>query len=329
MAQPDVTVGTPGGGVEARRPSEPLRPGLLDRLAGETNAFVGELKPFLPLDVIGGSVPAVPGLEDEAVWNAASQACGTEKVNYTYTVADGRCWYLACPSASLASAPDSWCPLAAALPGNSEFWDRETVYIFENEGLAAALRWDSETGRMQVFVGASRTLLPRIQSMDANFVAINAGVAQIVPWRNRAMRTEKLSRAATRMLLLSGFAASALLAMVLFVMYLSIALVDRNLTDVKKQTESASEALMTNAYKALQSQTTRHFVRIQQLLEDLQTIDGTLVRYEVSDGGKVVWEALVPLTYSTGITTEGIGSIKGKVQKGIEADGRVRIRGTN
>lgn len=304
-----------------RRPSEPLRSGLLDRLAGESELFVGNLQPFMPLDLVGGVVPAVSGREDEAVWNAASQACGTEKVNYTFTISDGRCWYLACPSSALASAPDSWCPLASALPGNSEYWDRETVYIYENEGLAGALRWDQETGRIQIYTGTSRTLLPRIQSLDANFIAINPTVAQIVPWRARAMRTEKLSRAASRMLLMAGIGINIVLMLILFVLYLSTTLVDRNLNDVRKQTEIASTELMQNAYQALQSQTARHFVRIQQLLQELQTIDGTLVLYSVK-GGNLEWEALVPSSYGG-----GIGSVIGQVQPGIEKDGRVRIKG--
>lgn len=306
-----------------RKPTQPLRPGLLDRMAGESAIFVGNLRPFLPQDLIGGSVPALAGHEDEAVWNAAAQACGTEKVSYTFSVAEDRCWYLACPSASLASAPDTWCPLAAALPGNSEFWDKETVYIYEQEGLASALRWDMETGRMQVFVGASRTLLPRIQSMDANFVTVNSEVAQMVPWRNRAMFTEKLSRGVTRLLLLTGIGANLVLLLLLFVLYMSTALVDRNLSEVRKSTEVASNLLMENAYKALQSDTARHFARIQQLLDELQTIDGTLVRYQVTSG-KAEWEALVPAAYSG-----GIGSVKGVVQQGIEKDGRVRLKGTN
>lgn len=312
-----------------RRPAEPLRPGLLDRLAGESDRFTGNLKPFLSLDLIGGSIPAIPGQEDEGVWNAASQACSTEKVHYVYTVAEGRCWYLACPSSALASAPDSWCPLAAALPGNSEFWDRETVYIYEQDGLSAALRWDRETGRMQVFVGAARTLLPRIQSMDANFVAINPAVAQIVPWRNRAMRTEKLSRAASRTLLLTGVAVNFLLVVILVVLHLSIALVDRNLVDVRHATEEASSKLIENAYRALQSPTAQNFSRINQLLDELQTIDGTLVRYEVDETGKLEWEALVPAAYagSDGQGQEGIGSVKGKVLPGIEKDGRMRLMG--
>ncbi|HRC26070.1 MAG TPA: hypothetical protein PKX87_01415, partial [Alphaproteobacteria bacterium] len=150
-----------------------LRPGLIDRLAGEAGLVKTALSPYLPMEMIGGSVPHIPGVEDETVWNAASQALGTERVHFCYTVEDKKLWYLACPSSALASSPDSWCPLAAALPGNSEYWDRETVYLYEQEGIASALRWDPETGRMQVFLGAARTILPRVQSMDANFVTIN------------------------------------------------------------------------------------------------------------------------------------------------------------
>ena len=115
------------------------RPGMADFLAGESKSFVSDLLPYLPQELIGGVIPHLPGTEDEAVWNAASQACSTEKVHFCYSVEGGRLWYLACPSSSMASNPDSWCPLAAALPGKSEFWDKETVYLYEQEGLASAL----------------------------------------------------------------------------------------------------------------------------------------------------------------------------------------------
>lgn len=139
--------------MEQRKSAQAARPmpGLSDMLAGEAKNYVRDLQPYLPQDIVGGVIPHVSGTEDEAVWNAASQACGTEKVHYVYSIDGGRIWYLACPSASLSSNPDSWCPLAAALPGNSEHWDKETVYLYEQEGLASALRWDPETGRMQVF----------------------------------------------------------------------------------------------------------------------------------------------------------------------------------
>ena len=272
-----------------KRPSA----GVSDYLAGESKEFVGNLQPHLPQDLVGGSLPHIPGTEDDAVWNAASQSCGTEKINYTYSVADNRIWYLACPSASMSSDPNSWCPLAAALPGNSEFWDKETVYLYEQEGVASALRWDPETGRMQVFLGASRTILPRVQSMDANFVTINPDIADVVPWRNRVLRTEKLSRAVVRMLIFSGLLVNLVIALVLAVNIVSVGFVKNDLATVKEQTDDAANKLLEDASNVMQSDSIRHMVRVQQLLDKLSLSNGYLVKYEVA-GNRVEWEAIVP-----------------------------------
>lgn len=299
-----------------------LRPGLADIVAGEAADFKSDLSPYLPSELVGGSIPHIPGTEDEAVWNAAAQACGTERVHYAYSLSEGRCWYIAVPSLALASYPDSWCPLAAALPGNSEFWDKETVYLYEQEGVASALRWDPDTGRMQVYIGASRTLLPRIQSMDANFVTINPDVAAIVPWRNRSLRTEKLSRATGRSMLFSGVGLCLVFIVFLIIQHAWTLFLQRDLKQVRLDTEKASMDLMMNAANALQSDTIKHMVKIQQLLDTLRTMEGTLVKYSVVKG-KTEWQALVPKSF-----TQGVGVVKGQVQPGIEKDGRVRIKGS-
>lgn len=296
--------------------------GVSDYLAGEVAQINKNLSSYLPQELVGGSIPYVAGTEEEAVWNAASQACATEKVHFCYTVENNRCWYIACPSSSLASNPDSWCPLAAALPGNSEYWDKETVYIYEQEGTASALRWDPDTGRMQVYLGAGRTLLPKIQSMDANFVTINPEAADQVPWINRALMTEKLSRATSRTLLLVGILINLIILGFFVFQSFVTNFVQRDLAKVKIDTDRASQNLMLEAYNALQSDSIKHMVRIQELLDELRTIDGTLVKYEVQ-GNKVSWEVLVPPAYG-----QGVGTIQGKVQPGIEKDGRVRIKGT-
>ncbi len=304
-----------------------VRPGVADYLAGEAKSFKVNLSPYLPQELIGGAVPHISGSEEEAVWNAASQACGTEKVHFVYSTDRGRCWYLACPSSSLASAPDSWCPLAAALPGNSEFWDRETVYLYEQEGLASALRWDPDTGRMQVFLGAARTLLPRMQSMDANFVTINPDLADAVPWRNRMLHTEKLSRAAAMALLYVGLGVNLLILLFLIFQYILTNTTVTKLDAVELQTQKASQDLMVTAYNALQSDSIKHMVRIQEMLDELAKIDGTLVKYSV-EGGKVTWDVLVPQAYGLAMASKDYtGTIIGQVQPNLEPDGRVRIRG--
>lgn len=316
----EMAQGTPG--QPARKKGAGLKPGTSDYLAGESAYFKKNLSPYLPHELVGGSIPYIAGTEEEAVWNAASQSCGTEKVHFCYTVESKRCWYLATPSSSLASNPDSWCPLAAALPGNSEHWDKETVYLYEQEGMASALRWDPDTGRMQIFLGAGRTLLPRIQSMDANFVTINPEMADPVPWKNRALMTEKLSRAAARILLLVGIFVNILIFLFLIFQFIMTNVVERDLDKVKQETDSVAQSLMMEAFNALQSDSIKHMVRIQELLDELRAIDGTLVKYEVN-GKDFSWEVLVPQAYG-----QGVGSIRGQVQPGIEKDGRVRIKGT-
>lgn len=294
-----------------------LKPSMADRLAGETKSFIGNLQAYLPQEVIGGTLPHILGAEEESVWNAASQACGTEKVHFCYTIEDKKIYYLACPSSAIASNPDSWCPLAAALPGNSEYWDRETVYLYEQEGIASALRWDPETGRMQVFLGASRTILPRVQSLDANFVTINAEVADKVPWRNRNLKIEKLARATAKTLTMVGlFVALGAIAFLVF-NFILININQRNLDEVQLRTEQASSELMIKAYNALQSDTIKHMVRVQQILDQLAKVDGTLVKYEVKDGA-VTWEALVPPAFAADYGTP----------KGLEKDGRARVQNT-
>ena len=278
--------------------------------------------PFLPTDLIGGAVPYIPGTEEEAVWNAASQACGTERVHVVYSIDENRCWYLATPSANLSSHPDSWCPLAAALPGNSEFWDKETVYLYEQEGSAAALRWDPETGRMQVFSGASRTILPRIQSLDANFVTVHAETAKPCLWTSRFLNQEKLSRWAIKALFLTGF--GVLLGGLAFASMFQLLIMQQSpdLQVVANQTREATNQLLVEA-SSMRSETHKHLYRIQDLLVRLGEVGGTLVRYEVDKKKNVTeWEALVPQVVGATSLSQFSAEVVGR-----EEDGRLRIKG--
>lgn len=282
------------------------------------------LRPALPPELIGGEVPHIAGRETEMVWNAASQACGTERVHFCYTIADGKCWYLACPSSSMSNIPDTWCPLASALPGNSEYWDRDTVYIYEQDGSASALRWDPETGRMQVFLGASRTIMPRIQSMDASFVTINSEVAKPVPWVSRALKQEELSRQLVKWLFLTGLGVTLLALVYWFISFTMAGIFRPNLEEAKKLTQDATFNLMREASNAYRSNLTDHISRINDLSMQLSAFGGRLLKYEVTSGDSVEWTAIVPRAM------EGDISRLGAVTEGIDEKqrGYLRIKGT-
>ena len=304
---PPVTGGAGSQAPQGQMPTdtaatEEKKKGFLSKIlsGAKKEATAGEkvktqfLKPYLPSDLVGGEIPFVVGREDEAVWNAAAQACGTERVHYCYSIAEDRCWYLATPASSMANAPDSWCPLAAALPGNSEHWDKETVYLYEQDGAASALRWDPETGRMQVFLGAARTIMPRIQSLDASFVTINADVAKPIAWKNRALRQEQLSRTLTKWLFLSGLAVTLVAMLFWFGSFTMAAIFKPQLEEAKKKSQEASLNLMKRASEITRSSVSTHIARINELSLDLNAVGGELLRYEVGTDEKVEWEAIVP-----------------------------------
>jgi hypothetical protein len=270
------------------------KPEIADYIAGEIADFKEDYAPYLPVELIAGEVPYIAGFERDTVWNAASQACGTEKVNFTYAVdvKNDKVTYLACPTSTLASNPDSWCPLVAALPGNPEFIDKQTVYVYEQDASTAAMRWSEETNRIQLFVGASRTILPKIQSMDTNFVTIGQDNPHVIPWKNTQLKTEKLARALIRAITLSGIALSSILLVILMFSSLSLTFTKKDLSQLERDNKKASTTLIETSYKAMHSDILSHNVRVQQLIDDLPKFDGTLVKYEVSKG-KVIWEALI------------------------------------
>ena len=174
---------------------------------------------------------------------------------------------------------------------------------------------------MQVYVGPSRTILPRLQTLDANFVSINADRAVAVQWKNRALMEEKLSRATVRGLFWSGLAVAMIsLAIWLGTHLIGIAL-QPDLQSAERETAAATEKLMLQASQAVRNDTDKHMYRLQELLLLLQNVNGTLLKYEVKNGS-LTWEALIPQAvggdYLRQLNARAVGS---------SPDGRVKIQG--
>ena len=115
---------------------------------------------------------------------------------------------------------------------------------------------------------------------------------------------------------------SLIAAVVLVFSYISLNLLQRNLDDVKLKIEDASLQLVRDANSAMKSDTIKHMVRIQELLDFLSKIDGTLVRYEVKKG-RVEWEALVPQAFAAQAASE----LNAQPDNAKQKDGRLRIKG--
>ncbi len=302
---------------------------MLGRMAGENEALdidLAALTPYLPQDMVAGAVPHIPGMELNAVWHAAVQACAPSAFISAIppkAAGSGISPRRPRPSPRPPKAGARWPPL---YPGQSEHWDKETVYLYEQEGQASALRWDPESGRMQLYLGPSRTILPRIQSMNANFVTINPETARPVPWINRNLRMERMARYASLLMLLSG--AVTTLCLIVYLAFLSLMLIGVKpaLQSVRNETIKASEQLVTHSYQAFASNVPKYLVRVQELHQALYEKGGLLLRFELDKEGKVVWEALVPQA----VAASDNPAFRGAKPTGEinSEDGRVRISGT-
>jgi len=105
-------------------------------LTGSTT-FVDEF--YFPSEVIGGMCPHIPGAEEETAWNAAAEACDSERVHIVWQAFDNRVWYLAVRSSELASHTSSWCPFAALLPGMKEAMTPPICYTYYGEEIATMM----------------------------------------------------------------------------------------------------------------------------------------------------------------------------------------------
>jgi hypothetical protein len=81
---------------------------------------------------------------------------------------------------------------------------------------------------------------------------------------------------------------------------------------------------MMKSYNAMQSDTIKHMVRVQEILDGLARLDATLVRYEVGKDG-VHWEALVPPAFVQPMIQRFNVTVN---EAAKEKDGRIRVKGT-
>ena len=126
------------------------------------------------------------------------------------------------------------------------------------------------------------------------------------------------------MLVLSGLAVSLIAGLILVFSFFSVNMISRDLESVQDETQRKSEELMLKAYNAMQSDTIKHMVRVQEILDGLGRLDSTLVKYEIK-GNTVHWEALVPPQYIQPVMDKYSVRVD-ETRK--EKDGRIRVIGT-
>ncbi len=132
---------------------------------------------YFPPEMIGGSSPLVKGEEEALAWQAAAEACDSERIHFIWRADEGRIWYLAIRSSDLASHPNSWCPFASLLPGAPDARPAPVIYTYYSDEAATLMAIEKDS--LQVIRGTSSIIRAKAERMAREIG--NAEMYDLVP----------------------------------------------------------------------------------------------------------------------------------------------------
>jgi len=289
-------------------------------LAGSSSEVVDA---YFPPEVIGGCCPRVVGDEEEIVWNAAAEACDSERVHVVWQSVDNKIWYLAVKSGELASHPKSWCPFAALLPGMKDAQPSPVCYTYYGDEMATMMTVTSDG--MQIYRGTNMIVRAKAERTaralgDAQIVELvpdRITALTPVPWYSLSLFEDQ----ARRILAMVAVGIALIFASVAFLIWLGASLslitAHNDLTATLSRTQDKTQDMLNNAQNLRASPLREQLSTFVDLNDGLLDLNGFLEVYEIH--GKVVrWRAVVP----SNVTADRINALGGKTIE-ARADGTV------
>lgn len=268
---------------------------------------------YFPPDIIGGMCPQVPGEEEETAWNAAAEACDSERVHIVWQSFDSRVWYLAIRSSELASHPNSWCPFAALLPGMKEALTPPVCYTYYGDDIASMMTV-TEDG-LHIYRGTNpivRAKAERTARELGNASLIDLTPERIVayepvPWYSVSLFEDQSRRILALVSVAVSMALTGLSFMVWLTAAISLVAARQDLTDAVARTEAKTRDVLTQAQNLKATPVRDAMTKFVDLNEKLLDLNGYLEGYVIKDN-KVRWRATVP----SNITADRINALEGK-----------------
>ena len=268
---------------------------------------------YFPPDLIGGTCPRIAGEEEEIVWNAAAEACDTERVHVVWQSVGNRIWYLAVRSADLASNMNSWCPLAALLPTEADKDKLPICYTYFGEELAVLMVVGAED--LHIFRGtaavvrakAERSARELGQIQVINIDLFRVGQMTPVPWYSVSLFEDRARRVLATISVLASLAIVGLSFLVWLSASMSMVASRHDLADALDRTQTKSMQLLREAEGTRSSPLRDQIERFLNVNEGLLSLNGYLNIYEIKNN-KPRWRALVPAS----ATADRISALGGK-----------------
>ncbi|MDD3030096.1 MAG: hypothetical protein PHS57_07445 [Alphaproteobacteria bacterium] len=269
---------------------------------------------FFPSDVVGGVCPRVVGEEEAIVWNAAAEACDSERVHVVWRAVDNNIWYLAVRSDSMASHTKTWCPLAALLPTSETIETLPVCYTYFGEELAVLMVVTAE--ELHIFRGTASV----IKAKADRIVAEHEGKAQTVnidpfligqmtpvPWYSVSLFEERARRILAVVSLLAALVVLGISFFVWFVSNMTTVALRHNIEETTIRTQDKARALLRQAEDLRKSSLQEQIEKFLQINDGLLPLNGFLVVYNVDDKG-IRWKAVVPPS-ATADRISGLGAM--------------------
>ena len=268
---------------------------------------------YFPSELIGGCCPRVAGNEEEIVWNAAAEACDSERVHVVWSAIENRIWYVAVRTSELASHTGTWCPFASLLPGMRDAQPAPVCYTYYSDEAATMMTVTNDG--LQIHRGMSSVVRAKAERSAREYG--DAPVIELVPerilklspvpWYSISLFEDRARR------ILATFAVMAALSLTImaFIVWLLTSMVilgaKANLSEAEERTTSKTLDLVRTAAELRASPTRDQLAAFANVNDGLLSLNGFLEIYEIKDG-KTRWRAIVPAN----VTADKINEIGGK-----------------
>jgi len=268
---------------------------------------------YFPAELIGGTCPRIAGEEEQIVWNAAAEACDTERVHIVWQSAENKIWYLAVRSNELASHTGTWCPFASLLPGMRDAASPPVCYTYYSDETATMMVVTADG--LQIYRGT--TLVVRAKAERTARELGDIPVIELVPdrilrlapvpWYSLSLFEDR----ARRFIAVLSVACSLGLTTLAFIIWLlasmSLIATRHNLSEALNRTHDKTLTLMSTVEHLRASPMRDQLAKFVDLNDGLLSVNGLLEVYEIKDG-KTRWRAVLP----TNVTADRINELGGK-----------------
>lgn len=268
---------------------------------------------YFPSELIGGTCPRIVGEEEEIVWNAAAEACDSERIHVVWQSVENKIWYLAVRSGELASHPNTWCPFTALLPGMKNAKTPPVCYTYYGDDIAMMMLLSPDS--LQIYRGTSLVVrakaersaremgdAPVIELVPDKIMELNA-----IPWYSVSLFEDRARRILSAVAVFSGLALAGVSFFVWLIASMSLIGSKHDLTRTMDQTQSKTTELMRTVEKLRSSPMREQLASFADLNDNLLAVNGYLQVYEIRDG-KPRWRAIVP----PNVTADRINEMGGK-----------------